>query len=170
MFTERTGPCHALIRYLPTANNRKMRRNNREVESILREIIGKRIQAMERGEGTKDDMLGLLLETNMRDDMGMTIEDVIEECKVFYFAGMETTSVLLTWTMVVLSMHPEWQDRAREEVTALFGRDGKPEYDGLSRLKVVSTADYFFRSFIQITLVPFVSSSVRVRAERPMDE
>jgi cytochrome P450 len=114
--------------------------------------------------------VGLLLETNMRDDMGMTIEDVIEECKVFYFAGMETTSVLLTWTMVVLSMDPEWQDRAREEVTALFGRDGKPEYDGLSRLKVVSTADYFFRPFIQITLVPFVSSSVRVRAERPMDE
>jgi hypothetical protein len=66
-------------------------------------------------------------------------------------------------------MHPEWQDRAREEVTALFGRDGKPEYDGLSRLKVVSTADYF-RPFIQITLVPFVSPSVRVRAERPMDE
>ncbi|AQK96819.1 Cytochrome P450 72A15 [Zea mays] len=128
--------------YLPTANNRKMRRNNREVESILREIIGKRIQAMERGEGTKDDMLGLLLETNMRDDMGMTIEDVIEECKVFYFAGMETTSVLLTWTMVVLSMHPEWQDRAREEVTALFGRDDKPEYDGLSRLKVVTMVLY----------------------------
>jgi cytochrome P450 len=94
-FTERTGPCLALIRYLPTVNNRKMRRNNREVESILREIIGKRIQAMERGEGTKDDLVGLLLETNMRDDMGMTIEDVIEECKVFYFAGMETMSVLL---------------------------------------------------------------------------
>lgn len=128
--------------YLPTANNRKMRRNNREVESILREIIGKRIQAMEQGEGTKDDLVGLLLETNMRDDMGMTIEDMIEECKVFYFVGMETTSVLLMWTMVVLSMHPEWQDRAREEVTALFGRDGKPEYDGLSRLKVVTMVLY----------------------------
>lgn len=128
--------------YLPTANNRKMRRNNREVESILREIIGKRIQAMEQGEGTKDDLVGLLLETNMRDDMGMTIEDMIEECKVFYFVGMETTLVLLMWTMVVLSMHPEWQDRAREEVTALFGRDGKPEYDGLSHLKVVTMVLY----------------------------
>jgi cytochrome P450 len=125
-----------------------MSRNNKEVESILRDIIGKRIQSMKQGESTKDDLLGLLLETNMRDTdgnnnsqptgMAMTIEDVIEECKVFYFAGMETTAVLLTWTMIVLSMHPEWQDRAREEVTGLFGKN-KPEYEGLSRLKTVST-------------------------------
>jgi cytochrome P450 len=127
-----------------------MRKNNKEVESILRDIIRKRIKAMKQGESTKDDLLGLLLETNMRDTdgdsqptgMAMTIEDVIEECKVFYFAGMETTSVLLTWTMVVLSMHPEWQDRAREEVLDLFGKN-KPEYEGLSRLKTVSL-EYFF--------------------------
>jgi cytochrome P450 len=122
-----------------------MRKNNKEIESILRDVVGKRIQAMKQGESTKDDLLGLLLESNMREteeygqsSKGMTIEDVIEECKVFYFAGMETTSVLLTWTMVVLSMHPEWQDRAREEVISLFGKN-KPEYEGLSRLKTVST-------------------------------
>jgi len=141
-------PCYLS---LPTANNRKMSRNNKEVESILRDIIGKRIQSMKQGESTKDDLLGLLLETNMRDTdgnnnsqptgMAMTIEDVIEECKVFYFAGMETTAVLLTWTMIVLSMHPEWQDRAREEVTGLFGKN-KPEYEGLSRLKTVTMVLY----------------------------
>ncbi|EAY75044.1 hypothetical protein OsI_02940 [Oryza sativa Indica Group] len=134
--------------YLPTKKNRRMRRINSEVESILRGIIGKRMQAIAEGESTNDDLLGLLLESNMRhadengrSSPGMTTEDVIEECKLFYFAGMETTSVLLTWTMVVLSMHPEWQDRAREEVLGLFGRD-KPEYEGLSRLKTVTMVLY----------------------------
>ena len=134
-------------RYLPTKNNRRMRQINKEVNSILRGLIGKRMQAMkEEGESsTSDDLLCSLLESNaMNTDenggqstLGMTIEDVIEECKLFYFAGMETTSVSLTWTMVLLSMHPEWQDRAREEVTGLFGRN-KPEYAGLSRLKTVT--------------------------------
>jgi len=124
-----------------------MRQISKEVNSILRELVGKRIQAMKEGEPTKDDLLGLLLESNMRDtdengqsNLGMTIEEVIEECKVFYFAGMETTSVLMTWAMVLLSMHREWQDRAREEVIGLFGKT-KPEYEGLSRLKTVSSSN-----------------------------
>lgn len=129
---------------MPTKNNRRMRQIRTEVNSILRDVVGKRMEAMRKDDRTKDDLLGLLLESNMRhtdengqSSLGMTIEDVIEECKLFYFAGMETTSVLLTWTMVVLSMHPEWQDRAREEVLGLFGKS-KPGYDGLSRLKIVS--------------------------------
>jgi hypothetical protein len=39
---------------------------------------------------------------------------------------METRSLLFTWTMIVLSMHPEWQEPVREEVLALFGKN-KPE-------------------------------------------
>ena len=122
-----------------------MRQINNEIESILLDLIAKRMQDIEEGESTKDDLLGLLLESNMTDKdangqpvQGMSTEEVMEECKLFYFAGMETTSVLLTWTMVVLSMHPEWQDRAREEVLGLFGKH-KLEYDGVNRLKVVST-------------------------------
>jgi len=134
-----------------------MHRNNKEIKTILRDIIGKK--AMREGESTKDDLLGLLLESSMRETgtsgqsgMAMTIEDVIEECKLFYFAGMETTSVLLTWTIVVLGMHPEWQDRAREEVLSLFGKN-KPDLEGFSRLKTVSALSQTARSLCRTLLI-----------------
>lgn len=128
--------------FLPTKNNRRMKEIDLEIRKILREIIGKREKATRNGETNNDDLLGLLLESNTRQSngnasLGLTTEDVIEECKLFYFAGMETTSVLLTWTLIVLSMHPEWQERAREEVLSHFGRT-RPDFDSLSRLKIVT--------------------------------
>ncbi|VAH00039.1 unnamed protein product [Triticum turgidum subsp. durum] len=133
--------------FLPTRANRRMKQIAAEIERVLKGIVAKRENAMRAGEATSDDLLGLLLESNMaahcRDDskgagMGITTDDVIGECKLFYFAGAETTSVLLTWTLILLCMHPEWQDRAREEVLQAFGAAGTPDYDGLSRLRVAT--------------------------------
>ncbi|CAO2161915.1 unnamed protein product [Urochloa humidicola] len=128
---------------LPTRVNRQMKRIAAEIEGILRGMIAKREGAMRAGEATGDDLLGLLLESNMEHSGGggMSTDDVIGECKLFYFAGMETTSILLTWTMLLLCMHPEWQDRAREEVLRVFpaaAAGTAPDYDGLSRLKIVT--------------------------------
>uniref|UniRef100_A0A804QWH3 Uncharacterized protein n=1 Tax=Zea mays TaxID=4577 RepID=A0A804QWH3_MAIZE len=135
---------------LPTKNNRRMKEIDREIRKILHGIIRKRERAFIDSEGTNDDLLGLLVESNMRESngnakLGMTTEDIIEECKLFYFAGMETTSVLLTWTLILLSMHPEWQEQAREEVLNHFGM-GTPDFDNLNRLKIVSLKSLFFCS------------------------
>uniref|UniRef100_A0A0D9V352 Cytochrome P450 n=1 Tax=Leersia perrieri TaxID=77586 RepID=A0A0D9V352_9ORYZ len=136
------------VSLLPIENNRRMKAIDREIRAILRGIIEKRQKDMKNGDANKDDLLGLLLESNMdyndedgKTSKGMTVEEIIEECKLFYFAGMETTAVLLSWTMVVLSMHPEWQDRAREEVLQVFGQN-KPDFNGVNRLKVVTMVLY----------------------------
>ncbi|XP_074582113.1 cytochrome P450 CYP72A616-like [Curcuma longa] len=136
------------FRFLPTPKNNRRKAIYREVQSILRGIIKKREEAIKMGEPPKQDLLGLLLESTLNHSResgdkkgGMTTDEMIEECKLFFFAGQETTSILLTMALITLSMHPDWQERAREEVMQAFGKN-KPEFEELGRLKIVTMILY----------------------------
>ncbi|KAJ4726551.1 Cytochrome P450 [Melia azedarach] len=136
-------------RFLPTRRNNRMKEIDKEIRASLIGIIKNREKAMIAGEAAKDDLLGILMESNFREikehgnnkSAGMSINEVIEECKLFYLAGQETTSSLLAWTMVLLGKHQDWQARAREEVFQLFGNK-KPDSDGLVHLKIVQMIFY----------------------------
>ena len=121
-----------------------MKEIDRQVKSSIRKIIDKRVKAKEAGESAKEDLLGLLLDSNEKvikqqknTNFGLSIDEVIEECKLFYFAGQETTANLLVWTMILLGQHINWQDRARDEVLNMFG-DKKPDIDGINHLKTIN--------------------------------
>ncbi|CAH9126890.1 unnamed protein product [Cuscuta epithymum] len=136
-------------RFVPTKRNRRMHDIKNEVKAYVCTIIEKRLKAMAAGETKNDDLLGILLQSNLQEikkhgdkKAGMSIEEVIEECKVFYFAGQETVAVLLLWTMILLSKFQYWQAQAREEVLQVFGRDKKPHFEGLNDLKIVTMVLY----------------------------
>ncbi|XP_060189913.1 cytochrome P450 CYP72A219-like [Lycium barbarum] len=130
---------------LPTKTNRRVKEIAREVRSSIQGIITKRLKAMESTKaGIKhDDLLGVLLESNLRqikgqeNNLGMSMDEVIEECEFFYFAGHESTSVLIMWALILLSKHLDWQERARQEILQVLGGQ-TPDFDDLSRLKVVN--------------------------------
>ncbi|GLT33955.1 hypothetical protein SLA2020_085060 [Shorea laevis] len=124
-----------------------MKEIERKIRASLKAIIEKRQNAIKAGKAAaNDDLLDIsnfkeIEEGGGTDNVGMSMKDVIEECKLFYFAGQETTSVLLVWTMVLLAQHPEWQARARDEVLSVFC-DNKLDFNNLNRLKIVTMILY----------------------------
>jgi len=90
------------------------------------------------------DLLGLMIRashsssSSSSSNVNVTVDDIVEECKSFFFAGKHTTSNLLTWSTILLAMHPQWQVQAREEVEMVCGARDIPGKDDLVKLKTVS--------------------------------
>ncbi|MCD9643801.1 hypothetical protein HAX54_031647 [Datura stramonium] len=131
-------------RFLPTKRNRRMKEIEKKIQATIRGIIDDRLKAMKTGHGSSNDLLGALLESSLGNEQPvmnknsvMNIADIVEECKLFFLAGQENTSVTIVWTMFLLSIHQDWQARAREEVLQVIGHD-EPNFDGLNHLKIVN--------------------------------
>ncbi|XP_077228194.1 cytochrome P450 CYP72A616-like [Tasmannia lanceolata] len=134
------------FRFLPTRKNRRRVKLNKEIRNLLRDLINKKEKAMKMRESGNDDLLGMLLQFKSHDENEsgnsvLTYEELIDECKLFYFAGQETTSVLLTWTIVLLAMNPSWQEKAREEVLQICGKS-KPNSESINQFKIVTMILY----------------------------
>ena len=76
----------------------------KKLQNMLSAMIQCRVASKENGFG--DDLLGVMLEAcftieqgEKQDEMILSIDEIVDECKTFFFAGHETTSRLLTWTM-----------------------------------------------------------------------
>ncbi|GMI87462.1 PHYB ACTIVATION TAGGED SUPPRESSOR 1 [Hibiscus trionum] len=110
------------------------------VEKMIRETVMKIIRKREeKADNSRNDFLGLLINAYRDPDekTRLSIQDLVDECKTFYFAGSETTNSLLAWTMLLLAIHTDWQDRARAEVMEFFGTRN-PDSEGIAKLKTIT--------------------------------
>ncbi|KAI6681731.1 hypothetical protein NL676_035612 [Syzygium grande] len=136
-------------RFLPTKRNIVSWKLDREIKKSLVKLIDRRREESgSDGDGGADgdatlegrsqsrpnDLLGLMIQASNASD-AVSVNDIVEECKGFFFAGKHSTSNLLTWTTVLLAMHPQWQVRARDEVLRVCGSRDVPTKDDLVKLK-----------------------------------
>jgi cytochrome P450 family 709 len=129
--------------YAPTKANVRRWQLERKVRGTLMAIIEERLAAAKESRGYGTDLLGLMLDANAAGASGrriMSMDEIINECKMFFVAGHDTTSHLLTWAMFLLGTHPEWQQKLRQEVLQECGGAEAPILgEALNKLKLVSS-------------------------------
>ncbi|KAF2079735.1 cytochrome P450 [Flavobacterium sharifuzzamanii] len=84
-----------------------------ENNAIIRGIIEERVAS----QNEVNDLLNMLLETRYEDSgEGMSIEQLIDEIKILFIAGHETTANALTFTLQLLGSHLDVQQKVFEEI------------------------------------------------------
>jgi cytochrome P450 len=135
LLAEMTG-----LSFLPTRTNREAWRLNRVVRDLVLDVV--------RESGDDDrNLLNAMLRSAAASGGGDRVaaaaveEFVVDNCKNIYFAGYETTAVTDAWCMMLLALHPEWQDRVRDEARRACA-GAALDFASLHKMKQVNSYSY----------------------------
>jgi len=117
------------MRYLPTPTNLRYLWTVGRLEKIIYQIIRNRRASGRWG----DDLLSMLLQARDEDGQAMSDRQVRDELMTLIAAGIDTTTLALSYAWYLLAQHPEVEAKLMAEVDEVLG-ERPAEVEDLPRL------------------------------------
>ena len=121
MLAVAVDPIYMLLPFLtrmPTPGRRRFDGAVAKLDAIIYGVIEKRRSS--RAEES-NDLLSMLLHAQDEDGSRMSDKQLRDECMTLFLAGHETTALLLSWTWLLLSQHPEVDAKLARELEEVLG-------------------------------------------------
>ncbi len=138
-------------RWMPRFHRRATRKTAVRIRDLIARLTQERAAEIAAGTAPDDLATKILTAVDPETGQGFANGEMIDQVAIFFLAGHETSASALAWTLYLLALSPEWQEKAAEEA-----RDLAPHFGALSRLRV--TRDIFRES---LRLYPPVPMMVR---------
>jgi cytochrome P450 len=89
----------------------------------MHRMVAQAIEARRKeASGKADDLLDHMLKAeDPQTGRRMSPTDLLHNMQFFIVAGHETTALALSWSLLLLALHPDAQERAREEAQTILG-------------------------------------------------
>ena len=99
-------------------------------------MIEQRRQEISQTDAPKrNDLLQILFSLADDDGNKLTDAELMGQVRLFMVAGHETTSMAMTWTILLLAKYPHFQEKARDEIKQFLEADGDVTVENLSKIK-----------------------------------
>ena len=106
------------------------------------------------------------LATDLPPEFRISDEDILHNINTFMFAGSDTSSLSVTWTLLLLAEHTEIQTRLREELLTVPIASSLPDEEVQSLHEAVANLPFLDNVTREsLRLIPPVHSSIRVATQ-----
>ncbi len=122
-----------LPRWVPRLFSRQTKDTAKAIRALITQLTAARMAAIKAG--TAPDDLATKIMTTKDPETGQTFstDEMVDQVAIFFLAGHETSASALAWTLYLLAMHPDWQDRLADEAKAL---ERGPDVAVMSKLRM----------------------------------
>lgn len=124
----------AAFSWLPLPSVRRAKRALVDIDTLVYGMIDERLNNQDSLDTRLDLLSAMIQAVDVEgDNTSMTRKQLRDEVLTLFLAGHETTSHALTWTLYLLSQHPEAEARVQQELHDALG-DTLPTMEHLSSL------------------------------------
>ena len=108
----------------------------KNVSAFFMKVVKDTIDYREANKVTRKDFMQILIDLKNQTSDALTAEEVAAQCYVFFLAGFETSSTVMTFTLYELARNPHLQEKLRHEInTVLEKHDTKITYEAIQEMK-----------------------------------
>ncbi len=121
-----------LPRWLPRLHSKRTRQTAREIRDLIARLTSERAVAIAQGEAPDDLATKIMTTPDPETGACFDTEEMIDQVAIFFLAGHETSASALAWTLYLMALYPEWQEKVAQEAEAL----DVPSFAVMSKLKL----------------------------------
>ncbi|WP_323782871.1 cytochrome P450 [Thalassovita sp.] len=141
--------------WMPRFHRRRTKQTAKVIRKLITQLTAERMQAIDAGSAPDDLATKIMTTADPVTGDRFDTEEMVDQVAIFFLAGHETSASALAWSLYLLAMYPEWQDRVAAEAAQEI--DPKKAYfSTLSKLRI--TRDVFREA---LRLYPPVPMMVR---------
>ncbi|EDW00887.1 cytochrome P450 6A1 [Drosophila grimshawi] len=113
-----------------------------DVSAFFMSVVRETLDYRDKHQVQRNDFLNLLMELRNDPNGGLTFNQIAAQAFVFFLGGFETSSSTMGFALHLLALHPEVQQRGREEVQQVFAKHKELNYEALRDLKYIKQIVY----------------------------
>nr|XP_015839996.1 PREDICTED: cytochrome P450 CYP6BK4 isoform X1 [Tribolium castaneum] len=117
----------------------------KDITNFYLNVVKDTVEYREKNNYNRNDFMQLLIDLKNNkleggtSNGGFTLKEVAAQSFVFFLAGFETSSTLMTFALYELARHQEIQDIVREEINEVLRKhNGNVTYDSINDMKYLS--------------------------------
>ena len=120
-------------KWMPRLHRSRTKQTAASIRKLITELTEARMAQINAGSAPDDLATKIMTTADPETGETFTTDEMVDQVAIFFLAGHETSASALAWTLYLLAMFPDWQDKLALEAQAL---DQGAEFGVMSKLRL----------------------------------
>ena len=134
------GALLPMPKWMPRFFKRRTKETAHAIRGLIAQLTDNRISEIKAGTAPDDLATKIMTTPDPQTGKCFTRDEIVDQVAIFFLAGHETSASALGWSLYLLAMYPEIQDRVAKEAGESIDPE-VPYFSSVSKLKL--TRDVF---------------------------